>query len=132
MSDSGDAADATAEPISVESALEDLNSSPPEDREFEYAFEEEFSYRSVEAETLWTKLQGLKDHFKHKKIWSWALLVAMIWMVLFQSGLLVAIGLGKLDFASYDWLLPTVMIQYLAQIVGLAVFVVRSLFKDMN
>jgi hypothetical protein len=131
MSDQ-DKGDDAEKPISVEDALGDLSSDVPESRQLEYEFEEFFSRRSVVSEELWIKLQGLKDHFTHKKRWSWLLMAIIGGMVAYQAVLIWMIGLGKLDFSQYEWLLPTLMIQYLTQIVGLAVFVVRSLFKDVN
>jgi hypothetical protein len=53
-------------------------------------------------------------------------------MVVFQSILIWWIGKGWLDFTQYAWLLPALMIQYLTQIVGLAVFAVRSFSKEMS
>jgi hypothetical protein len=63
-------------------------------------------------------------------MWSWTLIAVILGMVVFQSVLIWQVGRGKLDYTGYDWLLPTLMIQYLAQIVGLAVFAVRSFFGE--
>ena len=51
-------------------------------------------------------------------------------MIGFQSYLLVMVGQGKWDFTEYSWLLPALLAQNLAQVIGLAVFVVRALFSD--
>jgi hypothetical protein len=56
----------------------------------------------------------------------------MAFMVGYQSFLLYKVGTGAWDFSKYQWLLPSLLVQNLAQIVGLAVFVVKALFKDMN
>ena len=53
-------------------------------------------------------------------------------MVVFQSALLTFVGLGWWDFTHYKWLVPILLVQNLAQIIGLAVFVVKSLFKDIT
>lgn len=115
--------------VSPDDAFKDVGSDAEESWRYQDKFENEFSKKSVIGETEWVKLNGLSDHFWHKKLWSWVLLGVIVWMVFFQSALLIGIGLGRFDFTSYSWLLPTVMIQYLAQIVGLAVFVVRHLFS---
>jgi uncharacterized membrane protein YcfT len=52
--------------------------------------------------------------------------------MMFQSGVVLAVGLQALNFVEYKWLLPALLVQNLAQVVGLAVFVVRSLFKEMK
>lgn len=77
-----------------------------------------------------TRLQGLQEHFRHKKYWSYFLMGVMFVMIFFQSVLLGLVGAGIWSFKDYDWLLPALLAQNLAQIVGLAVFVVRSLFSD--
>lgn len=53
-------------------------------------------------------------------------------MVIFESILVMCVGFGWWDFTKYSWLIPTLMIQFLAQIVGLGLLVVKSLFKDMD
>ena len=46
--------------------------------------------------------------------------------------LLVLVGSGVLDFKGYDWLLPALLVQNLAQIVGLASYAVKHLFSDIT
>ncbi len=50
----------------------------------------------------------------------------------FQMLILLLVGTNILDFRDYDWLLPALLIQNLVQIVGLAVYAVRSLFSDIT
>jgi hypothetical protein len=130
-SNTSEPADQTGQ-ISVDDALGAVEFAEPESRELEYEFEDFFSRRSVESEEAWIRLRGLKDHFGHKKLWSWFLMFVIGGMVIFQSVLIWKVGKGDLNFVSYAWLLPTVMIQYLAQIVGLAVFAVRSFFRPIS
>jgi hypothetical protein len=42
------------------------------------------------------------------------------------------VGVDVWSFTKYEWLLPALLVQNLAQIVGLAVFVVKALFKDLD
>lgn len=53
-------------------------------------------------------------------------------MIGYQMILLVLVGHGALDFKDYDWLLPALLVQNLAQIVGLAIYAVRHLFSDIT
>lgn len=53
----------------------------------------------------------------------------LVFMILFQSGLLFSVGLGWLDFQAYRWLLPALLVQNLGQIIALAYVVVKSLFR---
>lgn len=57
-------------------------------------------------------------------------MLLMAGMIGFQSYLLVRVGQGAWSFADYNWLLPALLAQNLAQVVGLAVFVVKALFSD--
>jgi hypothetical protein len=59
-------------------------------------------------------------------------MAVMAIMIGFQSYLLFKVGTGEWDFTKYEWLLPILLFQNLAQIVGLAVFVVKALFRDMK
>ncbi len=58
-------------------------------------------------------------------------MVIMSIIVIFQCALLWCVGIGRWDFKDYKWLLPALLVQNLAQIVGLALVIVKSLFKDM-
>ncbi len=53
-------------------------------------------------------------------------------MILFQWLLLGLVGVGIWDFTKYEWLLPVLLVQNLGQIIGLALVVVKSLFKDID
>ena len=77
-------------------------------------------------------LEGARDHYLQKGKWSRFLMRAIGGMILFQSGLLLLVGLGWLDFTPYDWLLPVLLVQNLGQIVGLALYAVRYLFSDIS
>ena len=59
-------------------------------------------------------------------------MVAIGTMLLFQMVLLICAGADWLDFKDYEWLLPSLLAQNLIQIVGLAVYAVRSLFRDIT
>lgn len=118
--------------ISAAAALQDVVAQPTEARTYEDRFDEMFLMRSINGEREFAKLAGLRDHFRHKKLWSWFLMGLMAFMVGFQSWLIWQVGIRHWNFMGYQWLLPTLMVQYLVQIVGLALFVVRSLFKQMD
>ena len=77
-------------------------------------------------------LAGLQRHYRHKSQWSYFLMAMMFGMLAFQSFLLWKVGTGAWAFAEYEWLLPGLLIQNLAQIAGLCVIVVKALFKDMD
>ncbi|UWQ52740.1 hypothetical protein [Leisingera caerulea] len=91
-----------------------------------------FRALSLESQTGYAHLQGIRDHYKHKGRWSNFLIFAIGGMLVFQSILLWRVGMGKLDFKDYDWLLPALLVQNLGQVIGLAVFAVKYLFSDIS
>lgn len=95
-------------------------------------FEEDYELRSIKAARAWAHLKGLEDHYNHKGVWSWFLGLLLAGMIVFQWILLAMVGLGKWDFTKYQWLLPILLVQNLGQIIGLALIVVKSLFKDLD
>jgi hypothetical protein len=84
----------------------------------------------VDQARAWENLRGLARHYRHKSVWSYFLMAMMLGMIGFQSVLLGMVGAGEWDFAAYEWLLPALLVQNLAQIAGLCVIVVQALFKD--
>lgn len=103
-----------------------------EDASTQEAWIEDFYAHSADQEAKYVRLQALRDHFAHKGKWSYFLMFLMFVLVAFQCVLLGLVGGKVWDFREYDWLLPLLLVQNFAQIVGLAVFVVRSLFGAMD
>jgi hypothetical protein len=97
----------------------------------ERAFAGGFDREAIESQISYAHLRGIQDHYRHKGRWSSFLMLLMCGMVVFQSTLLGLVGAGIWDFTRYDWLLPLLLGQNLAQIIGLAVFVVKALFKEI-
>lgn len=92
----------------------------------------QFTNTSVASQTAYAHLKGTQDHYRHKGTWSWFLMGCVGGMIVFQSVLLVLVGLGQLDFSQYEWLLPALLIQNLGQVIGLAVYAVKFLFSDIS
>lgn len=115
-----------------EDVLAEVKASPTPPMAAESQYLDRFRKTSIEAQESYAHLQGLRDHYQHKKNWSWFIMLLMAGMVGFQSYLLYRVGVGAWDFKSYEWLLPALLVQNLTQIVGLAVFVVKALFKDIR
>jgi hypothetical protein len=98
----------------------------------EAQYADRFSRESASAQLEYAHLQGVRDHYRHKGKWSTFLMWVMAGMVVFQSVLLGLVGAGIWDFSAYDWLLPALLVQNLAQVIGLAVFVVKALFREIR
>lgn len=115
---------------SIDELLEGLEQDPQISDDIEKDWVKHFQNKSIASEEKYAKLKGLKDHYRHKSRWSNFLILLMAFMVGFQSFLLFKVGTGEWDFTDYSWLLTALLAQNLAQVVGLAIFVVKSLFSD--
>lgn len=98
----------------------------------EQRYKMRFERATASTEEAYAHLQGIRDHYKHKKLWSFFIMALMAGMICFQSYLLYQVGIKAWDFSQYTWLLPALLVQNLAQIVSLAVFVVKALFTDLR
>jgi hypothetical protein len=128
MSDS----EITSEPISVENLLDEINPTDHSDLKGDQEFERAFRPISEGGQAEWIHLRGLEDHYAQKGIWSYFLMFILGVMTVFQCVLLGMVGSGHWDFTQYDWLLPLLLVQNLAQIVGLSTFAVQALFKRLT
>jgi len=103
---------------------------PPE--RYEENYQAAFDKTAVGLEEDFAHLNGVISHYRHKGAWSYFLMAVMAGLVIFQSVLLGMVGARLWDFTDYDWLLPLLLVQNFAQIIGLAVFVVKALFKPIR
>jgi hypothetical protein len=110
----------------MRAAVSAVRSSP---NDIQAGYERRFEASSITAETEYTHLRGLRDHYAQKRIWSWAIMLLMTFMIGFQSWVVWKVGIGVWHFANYKWLLPALLVQNLAQIIALALVVVKSLFS---
>jgi hypothetical protein len=98
----------------------------------EERYEEAFTRQAIDIEESYVHLRGLQMHYTHKAGWSVYLAAMMALMIGFQILLLSLVGSEVWSFEKYDWLLPALLVQNLAQVIGLAVIVVKSLFTDVR
>jgi hypothetical protein len=105
---------------------------PSETSEKERQYADRFGRDAVSQQVQYAHLTGIRDHYRHKGRWSNFLIAAIAAMLLFQSFLLYKVGKGHWVFVEYEWLLPALLVQNLAQVVGLAVWAVKYLFSDIS
>jgi len=98
----------------------------------EEKFLTEYQTSEIKSEIGYAHLKGIKDHYRHKGIWSWFLMSVIGVMLIYQCVLIVFVGLKMLDFEKYSWLMPALLVQNLAQVVGLAVWAVKHLFSNIS
>ena len=113
------------------SSLEVKNETTDDFKEIEN-FTNQIVKLTPDIELQYIHMEGVQDHYKHKKRWSWFIMALMAILLIFQCTLLGLVGYGIWNFEKYAWLLPALLVQNLAQIVGLAVFVVKALFRDIS
>ena len=75
-------------------------------------------------------IDGVRKFYNMRTKWSWFLLGCIAALLLFHIGLTIGIGVGVLDFSKYQWFLPLVIVENFAQIITLAVVVVKFLFSE--
>ena len=120
--------DVTAEEMlrSMEAwGAEDANAS-------EEAYRRQFSQGAIQQEYAYAHLQGIQDHYKHKGLWSGFLMLIIAIMIIFQLFLIWKVGTKVWDFTDYEWLVQLLLVQNLAQVVGLAIYAVKYLFSDIS
>jgi len=136
MADDGESGTNEPSVVTADVVLNDIATAQPkapsEISPYERQYVEEFSRGAIDAEMKYVHLRGLADHYRQKGKWSVFLMGAVGGMIIFQSGLLVAVGLDYLDFSKYEWLLPALLVQNLGQVIGLAVYAVKYLFSDIS
>lgn len=88
--------------------------------------------RETARELAYAKLLAFQRHHSSKGHWSIFMMAVLAGLVIFQIVLLIMVGQGKWDFTRYEWLLPLLLVQNLAQIIGLAHVVVRALFDSFK
>ncbi|MCM5556719.1 hypothetical protein [Pleomorphomonas sp. JP5] len=86
----------------------------------------------LSRERAFEALKAFKAHHENKKNWSWFMMGIIFLLIVFQIYLLRKVGTGSWDFTKYEWLLPVLLVQNFAQIIGLAHVVVRSLFDGFK
>jgi hypothetical protein len=120
------------EDIDYKSALEQASSSALPDSIAQEAAEARDTQASIEGSKKYEHLRGLAAHYRHKRYWSIFIMGVIASMVVFQFVLLGMVGAGTWGFKDYQWLLPALMVQNLTSIIGLALIVVKELFKKMD
>ncbi|MGO4337812.1 hypothetical protein AB4037_23125 [Labrys sp. KB_33_2] len=132
MSEEASASRSGEEIPSLKEMLQAVGGTSAEDNRQQAVYEKTYARQSIEAQRAYAHLAGLVAHYSHKGIWSWFLMGAMGFMIVFQSILLGLVGSGVWNFTAYRWLLPLLLVQNLGQIIGLAVIVVKSLFTKLD
>lgn len=98
----------------------------------EALYRHKFTQDAIQQEYAYVHLTGIQEHYKHKSWWSWFLMALIGVIIIFQLVLITLVGLQLFDFTKYEWLVQLLLVQNLAQVVGLAVYAVKYLFSDIS
>lgn len=104
----------------------------PRDKPEEPAEVEQQEEANYDKALRFAELQAFDSHHKNKGDWSKFMMEILAVLVAFQMLLLAMVGFGWWDFTKYDWLLPALLVQNLAQVVGLVFVIVKSLFGNFK
>lgn len=108
------------------------NSGEADTVDSEEAYRRRFTQDAIQQEYAYAHLAGIQDHYKHKGRWSWFLMGIIGLMMIFQLVLITLVGVKLFDFTEYEWLVQLLLVQNLAQVVGLAIYAVKYLFSDIS
>ena len=86
----------------------------------------------VSRQLKFARLNAFTNHHSGKRHWSIFMMGVLASLILFQMLLLGMVGAKYWDFTKYDWLLPLLLVQNLAQIIGLAHVIVKALFDSFK
>jgi hypothetical protein len=75
-------------------------------------------------------LDGVRRFYKLRTHWSWFLMACIAISLIFHISLTVLVGFKVVDFEKYQWFLPMVITENFAQIIALAIIVVKFLFSE--
>jgi hypothetical protein len=85
--------------------------------------------RSKEATLAQIRLQGLQEYYGMRKNWGRFLMFCLAVILIFNIGLVIAVGKGGLTYKD-EWFLRIVLTTNLADIIGLVYLVVNFLFSN--
>ena len=76
------------------------------------------------------EIEGRKSFYWLRTKWSWAIVVWLTILIVFNCALAILVGAGRLDYTKYQWFITAVTVETFLQVIGLAVLAVRYLFSD--
>ncbi len=111
-----------AEVISREDATDALDAPEPDDPGKKEAL--------ADARREAVEIEGRQKFFRLRARWSWALLIWISLLILFNCGLAIAVGAEWLNFDTNQWFITAVTVETFLQVIGLGFVAVRYLFSS--
>ena len=93
-----------------------------------------FLYRKTlkKADVEQVELHGKIKFYKLRTKWSWAILIWVSFILIFNVILVRNTGLGYWNFEKYGWLIKGIFGGNLVQIIGMGIIVVNFLFPSFK
>lgn len=73
--------------------------------------------------------EGTKDFYKLRSTWSSLIGWCIVFLIIFQGAVTASVGFNLINFKDYPWFLEVIVTENFAQIIGLAIIVVKFLFN---
>lgn len=108
--------------ISRKQAQESIVGSPKQD---DAGKDSAIAIGSAEA----VEIDGRQKFFKMRGTWSCWIIAWITFLILFNAGLTVAVGLKGVDYANMQWFITAVTVETFLQIVGMGYVAVKFLFS---
>ena len=75
------------------------------------------------------ELNGRKKFFDLRDMWSFWIIGWISTFIIFHITITILVGVGKLDFQSHVWLLPSIIAENFCQSIGMGYIIVRFLYQ---
>ena len=83
----------------------------------------------IEARKDLLELEGRSKFFELRDMWSFWIIGWISTFIFFHITITILVGVGKLDFQSHVWLLPSIIAENFCQIIGMGYIIVRFLYQ---
>jgi len=89
---------------------------------------ENFGFRKSKSSSEKIELEGRKDFFRLRKIWSICIILWITVFIAFHGGIALAVGFGHLNYENHQSILLTILAEDFLQILGMGYVIVKFLY----
>ncbi|GDX36008.1 hypothetical protein LBMAG18_05190 [Alphaproteobacteria bacterium] len=91
---------------------------------------ENFVFRKTKSSSEKIELEGRRDFFRLRKIWSVSIIIWISIFISFHGGIALAVGFGHLNYENHQSILLTILAEDFLQILGMGYVIVKFLYPD--
>lgn len=89
---------------------------------------EVFGFRKSKSSSEKIELEGRRDFFRLRKIWSVCIILWITIFIAFHGGIALAVGFGHLNYENHQSILLTILAEDFLQILGMGYVIVKFLY----